>query len=307
MKARDDSFKMVPGADDKCIWMEAGVIDYKLCNNYYNCHTCGFDKAMKTAADRNAGTVRTEGDLPSGKKSIVTWREKMKRKSGLNRKCRHSLSGRAPFRLCPHDYECSSCAFDQMLEDGLELQLPFRVAQIPEIEGYGVPDGHFFHLGHSWARVENGGRIRIGIDDFSTRVFGQADKFDLPLTGEEVTISEVGMSFHRDRKEAAVLSPASGIVVAVNNKAARDPALVREEPYNDGWLMVLEPVAIKKNLKELMFGSQAADWIEGEHYKLMQMVSQIGVTMADGGTIHDVAGSIPSLDWTILTNEFLKT
>jgi len=33
----------------------------------------------------------------------------------------------------------------------------------------------------------------------------------------------------------------AGIVAAVNYQASREPGLVKEEPYNDGWLMVLEP------------------------------------------------------------------
>jgi glycine cleavage system H lipoate-binding protein len=155
--------------------------------------------------------------------------------------------------------------------------------------------------------VENGGRIRIGIDDFSTRVFGKADKFELPLTGEEVKFSKIGMAFRRGGKEANVLSPVAGIVAAVNYKAAKEPGLVREEPYNDGWLMVLEPVEMKKNLKELMYGKETTKWIGAEHQKLMGLVSQVGITMADGGSIEDVIGNVPSLEWDVLTREFLRT
>jgi glycine cleavage system H lipoate-binding protein len=194
-----------------------------------------------------------------------------------------------------------------MLEDGLELQLPFHLSNIAEIEGYRVPDGHFFHFGHSWARVENGGRIRIGMDDFSTRVFGKADKFDLPLTGEEIKVNEVGMAFSRGGREAEVLAPIAGIVAAVNYQAAREPGLVKQEPYNDGWLMVLEPVDMKKNLKELLYGKQTTEWIEAEHQKLMGLVSTVGVTMADGGDIEDVVGRVPSLEWEVLKKEFLRT
>jgi glycine cleavage system H lipoate-binding protein len=300
-------FKMVPGTEEKCIWMEAGVIDYKLCDNYYNCHSCAFDGAMKETSDRNAAARRPGLEADSKNARIVGWRDKMKQRQGLERKCRHSLSGRAPARLCPHDYECMNCAFDQMLEDGFELQLPYRIAGIPEVEGYKLPDAHFFHFGHSWARVENGGRIRIGIDDFSTRVFGKADKFELPLTGEEVKFSKIGMAFRRGGKEANVLSPVAGIVAAVNYKAAKEPGLVREEPYNDGWLMVLEPVEMKKNLKELMYGKETTKWIGAEHQKLMGLVSQVGITMADGGSIEDVIGNVPSLEWDVLTREFLRT
>lgn len=304
---RIESFRIVPGTEEKCIWMEAGVIDYKLCNNYYNCHTCAFDKAMKETADRNAEAARLGLENDSKKSHIVQWREKMKHTQGLERKCRHTLTGRAPMRLCPYDYECSSCAFDQMLEDALELQLPFHMTNIPEVEGYKVPNGHFFHFGHSWARVESGGRIRIGLDDFSTRVFGKADKFELPLTGEEIKFSEIGLAFKRGGNEANVLSPIAGIVAAVNYQAAKDPSLVREEPYNEGWLMVLEPVSMKKDLKELLYGTQTNEWVSSEHQKLMGLVSQVGVTMADGGSIIDVVGNLPDLEWNLLTKSFLRT
>lgn len=31
----------------KCIWMTSHVIDYKICNNNFDCENCSFDKAMK--------------------------------------------------------------------------------------------------------------------------------------------------------------------------------------------------------------------------------------------------------------------
>ncbi len=300
-------FSTVPAKEDECIWMEAGVIDFKLCNNHYNCHSCSFDKAMKETANKNAA-ARARGVEPAGKKAgIIPWQERMRARQGAERVCRHSLTGRAPTRLCPHHFECSSCEFEQMLEDSLEIQAPFRLTSIPEVDGYRVPDNHFFHIGHTWARIENGGRIRLGLDDFSMRLFGPVDGLDLPLTGEEVKFSEVGAAFKRMGKEAEVLSPISGIVTAVNYQAAKNPGIVKEEPYNDGWLMVLDPVDMKKNLKDLMYGKQSAEWIHGEHQMLVEMISQVGMTYADGGYIEDVIGNVPELGWEKLARKFLRS
>jgi glycine cleavage system H lipoate-binding protein len=300
-------FKTVPEGEEKCIWMEAGIIDYKLCNNYYNCHTCSFDKAMKTTADKNALT-KLQGMEPTGKKAnIIPWQEKMKQRQGLDRQCRHTLSGRAPFRLCPYDYECHSCQFDQLLEDGLELQVPYHVALDNEVDGYWVPKGHFFHLGHTWARVEQGGRVRIGLDDFSMKLFGPVDKLELPLTGEEIKFSEVGFAFNRMGKEASVLSPMSGIATAVNYQATQEPELLKKEPYNNGWLMVIEPTDMKQNLKDLLYGKESNEWIQGEHQQLVEMISEVGITYADGGPIEDVYGNVPDLDWDKLTFNFLRS
>ena len=306
-RSKISGFKSVPSGEEKCIWMEAGVIDYKLCNNYYNCHECSFDRAMKQTADKNAA-VRFQGLEPTGKKAnIVSWKEKMKKRPGLQRECRHTLTGRTTFRLCPYEYECSTCEFDQMLEDSWQLQIPARIANIARVDGYGLPEGHFFHMGHAWARVEHGGRIRIGLDDFAVKVFGPMDTLDLPLTGEEVKFSEVGLTFKRSGKEAQALSPLTGVVAAVNYQVAKKPTVVKEQPYNDGWLMVLDPTEMKKDLKNLLYGQESSEWIQAEHQKLMEMVSAVGMTYADGGLIDDVVGKMPDLSWDTLTREFLRT
>jgi glycine cleavage system H lipoate-binding protein len=264
-KSEMSGFKAVPNGEEKCIWMEAGVIDYKLCNYYYNCNACPFDKAMKQAADKNVAT-RLQGLEPKGKKAnIISWQEKMKKRPGLQRECRHSLTGRTSFRLCPYEYECSTCEFDQMLEDSWQMQIPARLTRIPQVDGYGLPEGHFFHMGHAWARIEHGGRIRIGLDDFALRIFGPMDSLDLPLTGEEVKFSEVGLAFKRAGKEAQALSPLSGIIAAVNYQVTKDPTVVKEQPYNDGWLMVLDPTEMKKDLKNLLYGQESTEWLQAEH------------------------------------------
>jgi glycine cleavage system H lipoate-binding protein len=307
MESKMEGFKAVPDGEEKCIWMEARVIDYKLCNYYYNCSVCPFDKAMKQTAEKNA-EARLRGEEVRGKKAqIISWQEKMKRRPGLQRECRHSLTGRTSFRLCPYEYDCSTCEFDQMLEDSWQMQIPARVSNIFQVEGYGLPEGHFFHMGHAWARIEHGGRIRIGLDDFAMKVFGPLDSVDLPLTGEQMKFSEVGLSFKRAGKEAQALSPLSGVVAAVNYQITKNPAVIREEPYNEGWLMVIDPTEMKKDLKNLLHGQESTRWLQAENEKLVEMVSAVGLTYADGGPIDDVVGKVPDLSWEKLTQEFLRT
>jgi len=35
--------------EDQCVWMRARVVNFKLCNNTYDCADCAFDKAMSEA------------------------------------------------------------------------------------------------------------------------------------------------------------------------------------------------------------------------------------------------------------------
>lgn len=97
--------KIVPAGERKCIWMESGVISFKLCNNNYNCETCRFDQAMQ--------------DSINEKKKFINWSKKLKDVPAYMRKCRYMISGDISYKICPNGYNCKSCEFDQMMQDKL--------------------------------------------------------------------------------------------------------------------------------------------------------------------------------------------
>ena len=39
---------------DKCVWMESGVVSYKLCDFEYNCEACPFDQALREGTPPSA-------------------------------------------------------------------------------------------------------------------------------------------------------------------------------------------------------------------------------------------------------------
>jgi glycine cleavage system H lipoate-binding protein len=51
MDGQKRGLKVIPTGERKCIWMEAGVVSYKLCTNHYQCSTCEFDLAMSNRAN----------------------------------------------------------------------------------------------------------------------------------------------------------------------------------------------------------------------------------------------------------------
>jgi len=114
-------------------------------------------------------------------------------------------------------------------------------------------------------------------------------------------------SLTRGGNEAAVLAPLTGVVAAVNAKAARNPSTVKEHPYNQGWLLVLEPENLKDDLGNLLYGTEAQQWLSAEHQGLVEMVSRVGLTYADGGGVDDVFGSVPEISWDELRQRFLRT
>jgi glycine cleavage system H protein len=51
---------------------------------------------------------------------------------------------------------------------------------------------------------------------------------------------------------ADVYSPITGTVLEVNNTLSDAPELVNKSPYRDGWITIIQPVDLKKELAGLM-------------------------------------------------------
>ena len=281
-------------ASNPCLWMQAGVVKFKNCDNYYDCTTCKYDNAMAQKAAK-------------GKQ--FTWQESMKLRPAMDRVCRHSLTNRIDTRICAYDYECSKCDFDQYFEDVWTTKttsIPFEVQQV---KGFDVPMGYYFHDGHAWARIESGGCIRIGLDDFALKVLGKADGLDLPLMGKELDQGKIGWGLKRKDNLADILSPIDGVIVEVNSRIRENPELANREPYSDGWLFMVRTPDIKATMGKLMADQSSLSWMNNEVKNLETMIEDVaGPLAADGGYLaDDVYGNLPQLGWNNLTKAFLKT
>lgn len=286
-------------SENQCIWMKAGVVNFKICENAFDCTTCAFDKAM----------TRKTVQKPT---ALVSWQEVMRHQP--NKECRHMLTGRVLFKLCSHNYECKDCAYDQLLCDYDLLldqeDLPVQAAQVNKVAGFMVADDYYYHKGHSWARIEYGGFVRLGIDDFAWRLLGPTE-ISLPKIGAKLKPNETGWSIKREGMTAEVLSPMSGIVMATNQNALRQPHLSKKDPYGKGWLVVIDPVSgLKKKTRPLLFAQNAVSWLNAEVRNLEEMVMHVyGVPLAatGGEIVDDIFGNLHDLKWEELVHKFLLT
>lgn len=292
-----------------CLWMEAGVIDYKICNNNYDCTNCEFDRAMTETAKRNLALKRAGESLRGKRAKIIPWQDKMRERSGLGQQCRHMLTGRVPAYFCGNDYLCNRCSFDQLLEDQMEFFVTPEQPKTEEVFGFKVPINSYLHRGHTWARLENGGRVRIGLDDFSQKVLGPAEEMKLPEMGQAFQRDTTGLFLARQGNKAAVLAPMDGVVEAVNPRVRQKPGLAHDDPYGEGWLFVITPTNLRPDLENMLYGQRNVAWIDNEAHKLLGMLeSAAGVTLPSGGAIiDDVFGHFPQLGWQRLVLEFLHT
>lgn len=296
MKAKKRNVRLFSTSESQCIWMKAGVVNFKLCDHAYDCTGCPFDTAMSQKVTEKPAV-------------FISWREVMRDKPFPERECRHMLAGRVQYKFCTNNYLCNVCEFDQSLDDA-DLAAATAPVHTSRVSGFSVADSYYYHRGHGWARIEHGGFVRIGIDDFTLKLLGSPTEIKLPKLGSHVDQSEVGWVIDRDKKTAAMLSPMKGVVMATNQKVLREPDLAKRDPYGQGWLMVVEPQGLKKNLKTLLFEREATAWLGSEVKRLEDMVMPAyGIPLAatGGEIVDDIYGALTDLKWEDLVHEFLLT
>lgn len=288
--------------EEECIWMKAGVVNFRLCDNDYDCYNCPFDQGMRKALNLKSPEGR-EREKPG-------WVQHLQRDyHGASRPCRHALTGRinAP-KICTMNYECYHCSYDQMLDE-LDLGRPLNAPTYKLVSGIRIADGYYYHMGHSWARFEHGGRVRVGFDDFLVKLFGAIQTLKLPPLGATLKQAQVGWTFSREYHKAAVLSPVTGTVLAANHRALEHPEITNDDPYQEGWLFILEPKLPKRDLKGLYYADDGFRWMERENEKLMSLMGpeyeQLAAT--GGGVVNDVFGNVPAMGWNRLVRTFLRT
>ena len=292
-----------------CIWMQAGVVPKKSCRINYQCAACAYDQAMRRVAAENA-QLKESVKIPSGKRGrIVFWKDKLRELPAWKQPCLHHMIGHIEFRSCTHDYQCTNCEFDQYFSDQFAVHAVVRPVDVQDIKGFKIPHGFYLHPGHTWVKIEEGSTVRVGLDDFAMRLLGPLDKIEAPLMGKELEQDRTDISLRREGNDAKLRSPVSGVVMDINPALRESGSQACEDAYSEGWILRLHCANLRQDLKGLMIGSQASEFIDAEVDRLYQVIEETaGPLAADGGYLgDDIFGNLPQIGWQKLTKEFLRT
>jgi glycine cleavage system H protein len=113
-----------------------------------------------------------------------------------------------------------------------------------------VPTDLLFTEDHQWAR-RDGDRIRIGLTEYAQKELGDVVFVDLPAVGQKVTANANMSTIESVKAVSDINSPVTGEVVEVNDELQYSPELVNQDPYNKGWIAVIE-VSDVSELKNLL-------------------------------------------------------
>ena len=231
---------------NRCIWMTAGVISFKLCPLNYDCECCDFDKVMRSQ-------VKLE-----------------KANSRVKRHKSQAVESAKKFPLSS--------------DDSKELLLFFTF--IPgEVE-----ERLYLYPTHLWVRQIEGYKWRVGIDKLLAYVLPPPVKVELYDLNKKVIQNQVFGQILTQAGPVSLIAPLSGHLIQTNPKLVQSPELVQQDPYDEGWLVMVEWSQNRPELKESCSGLEGEKFLEEEaqHLKFLlkhrgMEINHIGDTLPDGG------------------------
>lgn len=105
-----------------------------------------------------------------------------------------------------------------------------------------VPTNLKYTSEHEWIRVE-GDIAYVGITDYAQAQLGDIVFVDIQTEGETLNAGDVFGTIEVVKTVSDLFLPVAGEVLEQNEALADQPELVNTDPYGEGWLIKIKPVA----------------------------------------------------------------
>jgi glycine cleavage system H protein len=124
-----------------------------------------------------------------------------------------------------------------------------------------IPAEFYYTKEHEWVHIENT-NCRIGVTDYAQNSLHEIVYVDLPKVGAKVVQMQSLGTVESVKAVADVYSPISGVVLEVNSELSDAPELVNKSPYEKGWITIIRPDDLKKELSVLMRPEDYRDFVK---------------------------------------------
>ncbi len=124
------------------------------------------------------------------------------------------------------------------------------------------PNDLKYHKEHTWARI-NGKKATIGITHYAQESLGDIVYLELPEVDAEVDKDAEMAEIESTKATSPIIAPVSGKIVKVNEELAESPEIINEDPYEKGWIAVIE-MSNAKEIDELLDPKDYDKYVEEE-------------------------------------------
>jgi len=128
-----------------------------------------------------------------------------------------------------------------------------------KVDDYEVREGLYYSKEWTWVKIEDG-KARIGITDYAQKQLREIVFAELPSVGDEVVKGEPFGTVESVKSVSDLVAPLSGKIEEVNEEVVDNPQIINEDPYGEGWLIVVSPSNLDEDLKTLMNYEESVEW-----------------------------------------------
>lgn len=126
----------------------------------------------------------------------------------------------------------------------------------------GLPDDLLYSREHLWTRIE-GSSVTIGITDYAQEELGKLYSVELPDIDTAIEQDEPFGTIESSKAIVELISPVSGDIVSINEDLSDDLGIIKSDPYNTGWMIIVE-MNNPSELDTLLDSMEYSDFIEDE-------------------------------------------
>ncbi len=102
------------------------------------------------------------------------------------------------------------------------------------------PDDRRYSETHEWHKLEHS-TVTIGISQFAADELTDIIYLEISNTDGPIEAGEAFGKIESVKAISDLYSGIDGVVVAVNQDAINNPAIINEDPYDKGWMIKVEP------------------------------------------------------------------
>ena len=103
-----------------------------------------------------------------------------------------------------------------------------------------IPEKLLYSKDHEWFDIKND-NCKIGITEYAQGELGDIVFMELPEVGLKVSKGDSIGTIEAVKTVADVYAPIAGEVIEVNSNLENSPELINNDPYNDGWIVIIKP------------------------------------------------------------------
>jgi len=97
-----------------------------------------------------------------------------------------------------------------------------------------------YSVDHTWLKAEAENRARIGITYYYQQQLKKIVFLELPEKGTALEKDAAFGVIESSKATSDLYSPASGTVVEVNKSLESEPGRINDDPYGEGWMLLIE-------------------------------------------------------------------